>query len=124
MQKDIAAKRLEEHNDVFADIFNNLIFSGQKVLEEGTLISLPTEAFTRMERGRLRQGNRDVCKADKEQNVYRLICGIENQECRDNTMPERIMGYDFAAYEKQIQDKIALQSIWQLRSNRKNWKNF
>lgn len=106
MQKDIATKRLEEHNDVFADIFNNLIFSGQKVLEEGALVSLPTESFSRMDGGRLRQGNRDVCKADKEQNVYRLICGIENQECKDNTMPERIMGYDFAAYEKQIQDKI------------------
>lgn len=26
MQKDIKEKRLEEHNDVLADIFNNLLF--------------------------------------------------------------------------------------------------
>ena len=47
MKKDIAKKRLEDYNDVYADIFNGLLFEGAKVLEEDFLVSLPTEAFTR-----------------------------------------------------------------------------
>lgn len=102
MQKDISGKRLEEWNDVFADIFNNLVFGGKKVLEEASLISLPTESFTRNMDGTLRQGNRDVRKADQENGSYRLICGSENQQGIDNTMPQRIMGYEYASYEEQI----------------------
>ena len=34
MQKDIKEKRLEEHNDVFADIFNNLLFDGKAILKK------------------------------------------------------------------------------------------
>jgi len=30
MQKDIKEKKLEEHNDVFVDIFNNLLFEGKQ----------------------------------------------------------------------------------------------
>lgn len=104
MNKDITDKRLEEYNDVFADIFNNILFSGQEVLEEGELISLPTESFTRKSDGKLRQGNRDVCKADKSRKFYRLICGIENQQGKENTMPVRALGYDYASYEEQIQE--------------------
>jgi len=36
--------------------------------------------------------------------VYRLVCGIENQSNVDNTMPERVMGYDYATYEMQIKE--------------------
>ena len=32
MSKDISQKRLEEYNDVFIDIFNNIIFGGKQVL--------------------------------------------------------------------------------------------
>ena len=37
---------------------------------------------------------------------FRLICGIENQSKIDNTMPVRVMGYEYANYESQIK-KIA-----------------
>lgn len=102
MKKDIAEKRLEDHNDVFADIFNNLVFQGNQVLEEEQLTPLPTEAFTRRIDGDLRQGNRDVRKADGQYGNYRLICSTENQTASDNTMPERVMGYEYAGYEEQI----------------------
>ena len=102
MRKDIVEKRLEDHNDVFADIFNNLVFQGERVLEEERLTPLPTEAFTRTIDGNMRQGNRDVRKADGEYGNYRLICSTENQTACDNTMPERIMGYEYAGYEEQI----------------------
>lgn len=106
MEKDITKKRLEEYNDVFADIFNNLVFDGDEILEEGNLVSLPTEAFTRKVGGKLRQGNRDVRKSDNRNQHYRLIYGLENQESCDNTMPERTMGYDYAAYEDQIRQIV------------------
>lgn len=95
MDKDITKKRLEEYNDVFTDIFNNVVFEGNKVLEEDKLTSMPTESFIRKVGGKLRQGNRDVRKADTRHQHYRLICGLENQEGCDNTMPERTMGYDY-----------------------------
>lgn len=102
MNKDIAEKRLEACNDVFADIFNNLVFGGHTVLAENQLSPLPTESFSRMEDGSLRQGTRDILKTNQTNERYRLICGLENQTGRDNTMPQRVMGYDFAAYEEQI----------------------
>ena len=102
MDKDITKKRLEDYNDVFVDIFNNMVFEGDEVLDEDNLISLPTESFTRKAGGGLRQGNRDVRKADNRNQHYRLVFGLENQEECDNTMPERTMGYDYAAYEEQI----------------------
>ena len=40
--------------------------------------------------------------ADCRNRQYRLICGIENQQATDNTMPVRSMGYDYASYEEQI----------------------
>lgn len=100
MEKDITKKRLEDYNDVFADIFNALLFEGEEVLSEEYLVPLPTEAFSRRTDGLSRQGNRDVRKADKRYGHYCLICGAENQESIENTMPQRIMGYDFASYEE------------------------
>lgn len=107
MEKDISKKRLEDHNDVFADIFNALLFDGEEVLLEEHLVSLPTESFSKRLDGSLRQGNRDVRKADKRNGRYRLSCGEENQEGIDNTMPQRLMGYDFASYEEQIKSLVS-----------------
>ena len=107
MDRDIAQKRLEDYNDVFADIFNNLVFHGNQILEEDRLEPFPTEAFTRKIDGGLRQGNGDVRKVDRRNGRYRLIYGTENQDGPDNTMPERIMGYEFAAYEEQIKEFMA-----------------
>lgn len=102
MQKDITEKCLESCNDVFADIYNALVFGGRTVLDPEQLISLPTESFTRNHDGTLRQGNRDIRKADLRNGHYRLICAVENQDGPDNTMPQRLMGYDYASYEEQI----------------------
>ena len=102
MKKDTAEKRLEACNDVFADIFDNLLFGGQQIIDEEQLEATPTEAFVRKGNGRIWQGNRDILKTCGKKGQYRLICGIENQTQIDNTMPERIMGYDYAVYEEQI----------------------
>ena len=40
--KDITKKKLEEHEDVFADIFNALVFKGKEVIKPEDLTLLPT----------------------------------------------------------------------------------
>lgn len=116
MGKDIPEKRLEDWDDVFTDIFDNLLFGGEKVLEGKELIPMPTESYMRKTDGTQREGARDVHKAipgvksgivdiqkaDRHGSRYRLICGLENQTGVDNTMPERVMMYDCADYEEQI----------------------
>ena len=104
MKKDTAEKRLEACNDVFADIFDNLLFGGNQVIDQNNLHALPTESFSRKMDGGIRQGFRDIVKECGNLGQYHLICGIENQTEIDNTMPERIMGYDYAAYEEQIRN--------------------
>lgn len=101
-KKDIIEKRLIAKNDVFIDIYNNITFHGNQLLDSASLVSIPTEGYARKQDGSWRQGSRDVLKADKQNHQYRLICGIENQENCDNTMPVRTMGYDYASYEEQI----------------------
>ena len=74
------------------------------ILKQENLTSLPTESYVRAVDGKLHEEHRDVRKADKANNEYRLICGIENQTGVDNTMPERVMGYDYGTYEFQIKE--------------------
>ncbi|MCI7263583.1 MAG: Rpn family recombination-promoting nuclease/putative transposase, partial [Clostridiaceae bacterium] len=107
MQKDITEKELVQCNDVFADIYNEGIFGGKKILREEDLLPLPTESLTRTMDGTLRQGIRDVRKADRRSGTYRLIWNLENQSGTDNTMPERVMGYEYASYEEQIKALMA-----------------
>ena len=106
MSKDATENRLEDWNDVFADIFNNLILKGQTIIDEEDLVSLPTRAYTRKTDGELRTGMRDIRKESRRNGKLRLITSIENQTEIDNTMPERIMGYEYASYEEQIKERM------------------
>ena len=106
MSKDATENRLEDWNDVFADIFNNLILKGQTIIDEEDLVSLPTRAYTRKTDGELRTGMRDIRKESRRNGKFRLITSIENQTEIDNTMPERIMGYEYASYEEQIKERM------------------
>jgi len=107
MQKDIALKQLAEHEDVFAEIFNQLAFHGKTIVKAEELISIPTEAIITETEGLLREKRRDIVKADKSGHCYHLIFDLENQDRIDYTMPVRIMGYDFASDEKQIREIVA-----------------
>ena len=44
MQKDIALKQLAEHEDVFAEVFNQLAFGGKNIITSSELTAIPTEA--------------------------------------------------------------------------------
>ena len=104
MQKDISLKQLADYNDVFAEIFNVLICGGEKVLKEEELMSVPREAVTEDIEGLLHEGRMDVVKVDRRGGRYRLIFDLEHQTGIDYTMPERVMGYDYASYDGQIRE--------------------
>ena len=103
MGKEGTAKKLLEYNDVFVDVCNNLCFGGKEILREDELIALPTVAYTKDANGQLRERNRDVRKSSlRLGGECWLISELESQMGIDHTMPLRVMGYEYAAYEEQI----------------------
>ncbi len=106
--KDRAEKILEDYNDVFADIYNTLLFQSE-FLEEERLCPGGTESVYKTARGVLAEQRRDMVKVYKDMVLKLSMLGIENQATLDNTMPVRVMGYDFAGYQAQIKngEKVA-----------------
>ncbi len=102
-EKDLVEKKLEDHNDVFADILNTLLFQ-KRVLKESNLWNGPTESVYKSDRGKLHGQCRDTFKKYGE-GLCLIIAsfGIENQSGYERTMPVRIMGYDSASYKDQIE---------------------
>ena len=100
-QKDIREKLLEDYNDVFADIYNVLVF-GEDIIIPEQLKEGPTESVYKAIDGDYREQRRDVLKS------YQDICqleiaffGIENQTKVDRYIPVRTMGYDYTKYRSQ-----------------------
>ena len=104
-EKDIAEKLLEEHNDVFADIFNVLLFKKDFVNPE-ELSDAPTEFhyWTKDQKG-CRELRRDVAKLLRKNGKPVAILCIENQTCIDKSMPFRTQEYNSATYMMQIKNK-------------------
>ena len=99
--KDLAEKYLESFSDVFADIYNVLLFRKEILLEEG-LEEGPTESIYKVEENNFRNQFRDTVKLYKN-GLYKVASfGIENESRIDQNMPIRIMGYDYAVYRVQI----------------------
>ena len=107
VQKDKSEKILEDYNDVFADIYNVLVFD-KKYLDENGLEAGPTESIYKAEEGDLKEQRRDVLKTYRKQNFVICSLGIENQSAIDKYMPLRVMGYDYATYRSQLSNKKEL----------------
>ena len=105
--KDKAEKILEDYNDVFADIYNVLVF-GKTYIKEDGLKPGATESIYKAESGGLNEQRRDILKNYQNQNLAICSLGIENQSDIDDYMPLRIMGYDFATYQGYLKNKKAL----------------
>ena len=109
-EKDIAGKILEDHNDVFADICNTLVF-GKNFLDESKLESGPTESFYKAETGELKEQMRDVLKSYKDLDMVLCSIGMENQTTIDGNMPVRVMGYDYSSYRRQLDNGGKLHPV-------------
>lgn len=104
-QKDITEKVLEEHNDVFADIINGLLFDGNQEVKPEALENTTVHAQYKAEDDQIHELERDITKYWKEEEVELAICGIENQSTIEKNMPFRVIGYDGMAYRGQLQEK-------------------
>ncbi len=104
-QKDLTTKKFESHPDVFADIFNGLLFK-EHLIEPENLTLIPTEEIVEDTQNSLRSLSRDMAMKysdSEEENYFGLaILGAENQTSLDEYAPVRIMGYDYANYREQI----------------------
>ena len=108
-EKDMTEKTLEAFNDVFADIINGLLFDGEQVLQQESLIDAQTFSMYKAD-GQLHRQDRDVAKYWVDQHGERItvrlaFLGIENQSNYDPDMPLRVIGYDGAVYRAELSQK-------------------
>lgn len=122
-------KRLEDFNDVFADIYNVLVFKKQ-VLEDNKLMAGPTESILDTDTDDLIEQRRDEFKTygdlepiskfycgDKNGVNLRLASfGIENQTTIDSLMPLRCLSYDVGSYRQQVKDNETLAKKYKKRN--------
>ena len=106
-EKDKSQKVLEEYTDVFADIFNALVYKGEQVLDPGKLKQIEGESISSPDGVGLKQLNRDIFMEYADSDTRYLVLGIDDQDDVDNTMPLRGMGMDYASYEKQVRQIMA-----------------
>lgn len=105
MQKDISSKILEAENDVFADIFNNLLLDEETKIDPKYLSDEPTESFYTDAYGNTRNMYRDVFKKySSNQQMVLVSLGIENETQIERPMPIRVMGYAYTCYKKQLDE--------------------
>ena len=105
-EKDITSKTLEAFDDVFADIVNGLLFKGEQVVQEQSLVDAQPYSMYKSD-GKTHEQERDVSKYWAEQsgeqiNIRAAFPGVENQSAYDKDMPLRVIGYDGAAYRAEL----------------------
>lgn len=109
-KKDIAEKMLLDHADVFADIFNVLVFDGEQVIHPENLVT--DGSVSQLKIGKdIHMQERDVAKIWTDGHVRLSLLGLENQTAQDKDMVLRIMGYDGAAYKAQVVQHKSADSL-------------
>lgn len=110
-EKDLTEKKLEDYGDVFADIYNTLLFQ-DKLIEEDKLQTGPTESIYKSATDEWREQRRDTVKEYMDDlNLVIATLGIENQASIDKYGPIRVMGYDYGSYRQQIVDGKELHPV-------------
>lgn len=97
-EKDIQGKRLEDKQDVFADIVNVTEFHGVQLVLPDSLVAGPTVSLHTLDDGTQREQIRDVLKYCGNLGAFIMLLGIENQSAVDYDMVFRVMRYDGASY--------------------------
>ena len=111
LKPDIIVKNYWRNKEQFADFFNAVLFDGKQVIKPKELEDLDTEESSVLEHKEYAESigaSRDTVKIRKKSTVYGVefvILGMEGQEHIHYAM--RVMGYDYAAYQKQYVDNAA-----------------
>lgn len=103
-EKDISQKMLEQFNDVFSDIVNVLLFNGENVVDENSLLDTPTTAMLKID-GSVHSQDRDVAKYWQHSCINIALFGFENQTVPDKLMPLRVISYDGTEYGRQTKKR-------------------
>ena len=106
-ERDISQKTLESNNDVFADIVNVLVFSGEQVVKAESLTDAQTFSQYKDSKNVLHNQERDVAKKWTKGDFCLSLFGFENQTKKEKSMPLRVMCYDGVAYRSQLLDDTA-----------------
>ena len=121
--KDTVTTKYMRQNKIFADLFNYFIYSGEQVIDPGSLEELDTREVDVPYGGKEGarqpvQRTRDVIKsviAMKDRRTAYLLLAVEAQSNIHNAMPVKNMVYDALQYAKQslrgklMQRKCGLQ---------------
>ena len=109
---DALTKEYLSNNEIFADVFNYLIYDGQQRILPENLIERDTSEITLPlgKRGELAtiQKFRDILKgyiAKEYKNTLYVLFGVENQSHIHYAMPVRNMLYDAINYSAQVNEK-------------------
>ncbi len=100
-RKDIAERSFMALDDVFADVFNGLIFGGKQIITPDTLTELRNESQYKADDGMLHEQERDVSKVWEGVRFKACLAG-ELQTGQDKDAPFRIMSYDGSSYRSQL----------------------
>ena len=101
-EKDITEKSFIRLNDVFADVFNGLVFRGEQIVTPESLEVVDASSQYRTEDLSLHEMERDVLKVWKNYGINLVAFGVENQSEADKDMPFRIIAYDGSVYRSQL----------------------
>lgn len=101
-EKDIQTKKLEDYTEVFADIYNVLLFQ-QPLIDSARLKDGPTESIYKLDTDKDMEQRRDTLKEYMDSmHLILATFGIENQTKLDKFMPARVMSYDAGTYKMQV----------------------
>ncbi|WP_304100458.1 Rpn family recombination-promoting nuclease/putative transposase [Phascolarctobacterium succinatutens] len=99
--KDTTQKRLEDFEDIFADISNVLLYDGEDVIKENELETVTAKDTYTVEH-QIHEVERDVAKRWRHHSLHISLIGLENQTDPDYKMPLRVICYDGASYRAQL----------------------
>ena len=126
-QADALTKEYLSNNEIFADVFNYLIYDGQQRILPENLIERDTSEITLPlgKRGELAtiQKFRDIlkgCIAKEYKNTLYVLFGVENQSHIHYAMPVRNMLYDAINYSAQVNEKT--KKYRKIRKQNPNFK--
>lgn len=99
--KDTTQKRLEDFEDIFADISNVLLYDGEDIIKENELETVTAKDTYTVEQ-QIHEVERDVAKRWRHHSLHISLIGLENQTDPDYKMPLRVICYDGASYRAQL----------------------
>ena len=95
-EKDIAEKNFMALEDVFADVYNGLLFNGEEVIKPDDLEDVRGFSQYKTDDNKLHEQERDVLKLWKGHGINLAFMGIENQT---NVMKEYISDYKINVFD-------------------------